>query len=253
MAAPMQVQPSTDSPAPSAVNGSSDAAAPNQTVYVHNLNEKMKLSDLKTNLYHLFSQHGSVLDIHARKTYKLRGQAWIIFNDVSSATKAVKEADGADFFGKKLNVSFAKAKSDVVSKADGSFVTRPKRKLESKGKGGGPNAKKRKIDVGDVKEEKHARSVPMTDVVVTPSYAPAAENLPNKILFVEGLPADATLQALTALYTPYTGFVEARIPSGRVGIAFVEFTDEYSASVARQATHHFRFSGNTTIRVSFSK
>jgi len=239
------------------VNGSPDAA-PNQTVYVHNLNEKMKLSDLKTNLYHLFSQHGSVLDIHARKTYKLRGQAWIIFDDVSSATKAVKEADGADFFGKKMNVSFAKAKSDVVSKADGSFVSRPKRKLESKGRSAGPSAKKRKIDVGgDGKDEKHGRAAPMaTDgsgggVVLAPSYA-AENNLPNKVLFVENLPADCTLQALTALYTPYTGFVEARIPSGRVGIAFVEFTDEYAANVARQATNQFRISGNTLIRVNFS-
>ncbi len=91
-----------------------------------------RCAELKKSLYHVFSQFGNILEVVAQKTYKLRGQAWIIFEDLSGATKALK-MEGFNFYGKPMKVGFAKAKSDVVSKADGSFVPRPKRKLDTKG------------------------------------------------------------------------------------------------------------------------
>lgn len=36
-------------------------AQPNSTLYVNNLNEKVKKEELKKSLYHLFSQFGPVL------------------------------------------------------------------------------------------------------------------------------------------------------------------------------------------------
>ncbi|KAH7864022.1 hypothetical protein Vadar_024727 [Vaccinium darrowii] len=42
----------------------------NQTIYIKNLNEKMKKEELKRSLYALFSQHGRILDIVALKTAK---------------------------------------------------------------------------------------------------------------------------------------------------------------------------------------
>ncbi|KAI8574071.1 hypothetical protein RHMOL_Rhmol01G0326100 [Rhododendron molle] len=59
---------------------------PNQTIYIKNLNEKVKKEELKRSLYALFSQYGRVLDIVALKTAKLRGQAWVVFSDVTAAT-----------------------------------------------------------------------------------------------------------------------------------------------------------------------
>jgi hypothetical protein len=38
-------------------------AAPNQTIYINNLNEKVKKAALKKSLYAVFSQFGSIMDV----------------------------------------------------------------------------------------------------------------------------------------------------------------------------------------------
>lgn len=59
------------------------ADEPNQTLYVNNINEKVKKDVLKKQLYMLFSQYGRVKQIVACKGIKLRGQVlsstYIIF------------------------------------------------------------------------------------------------------------------------------------------------------------------------------
>lgn len=47
-------------------------------------------ADLKKALYAVFGQFGRILDIVALKTFRLRGQAWIVFADVTSATNALR-------------------------------------------------------------------------------------------------------------------------------------------------------------------
>jgi RNA recognition motif-containing protein len=53
-------------------------AEPNQTIYVKNINEKVKKDVLKKQLYMLFSQYGRVKQIVACKGIKLRGQVKIL-------------------------------------------------------------------------------------------------------------------------------------------------------------------------------
>ena len=48
--------------------------APSQTLYVHNLNEKIKKDVVKKMLYMVFSQYGKVDQIVVCKGAKLRGQ-----------------------------------------------------------------------------------------------------------------------------------------------------------------------------------
>ncbi|KAF9596449.1 hypothetical protein IFM89_011278 [Coptis chinensis] len=59
---------------------------PNQTIYIKNLNEKVKKDELKRSLYALFSQYGRILDVVTLKTAKLRGQAWVVFSEVTTAS-----------------------------------------------------------------------------------------------------------------------------------------------------------------------
>ena len=47
-------------------------------------------ADLKKCMLTVFSQFGSILDVVALKTYRLRGQAWVVFADVASATEAIR-------------------------------------------------------------------------------------------------------------------------------------------------------------------
>lgn len=44
---------------------------PSHTIYVNNLNEKVKKDELKKSLYAIFSQFGTILDIVALKTLKV--------------------------------------------------------------------------------------------------------------------------------------------------------------------------------------
>lgn len=59
-------------------------------------------AELKKCLYCLFSQFGKIADVQCCKTNKLRGQAWLIFADVASATNALQCMNGFPFFEKKL-------------------------------------------------------------------------------------------------------------------------------------------------------
>lgn len=52
---------------------------PNQTIYVKNINEKVKKDVLKKQLYMLFSQYGRVKQIVACKGIKLRGQVFFVY------------------------------------------------------------------------------------------------------------------------------------------------------------------------------
>jgi RNA recognition motif-containing protein len=77
-------------------------AAPNQTLYISNLNDKLRKPDLRLSLYTLFSTYGVVLDVVALKTMKHRGQAFVAFRDVTSATQAMRAMDGVNIFGKEM-------------------------------------------------------------------------------------------------------------------------------------------------------
>lgn len=84
---------------------SKDTAPPlkqNQTLYCSNLNDHLQKSDLKQALYMLFSTHGTILDIVALKTPRMRGQAHVTFRDTSAAVQAMRALQGYDFFGKNM-------------------------------------------------------------------------------------------------------------------------------------------------------
>lgn len=75
---------------------------PNNTIYINNLNEKIKKEELKKSLYAIFSQFGQILDIIALKTLKMRGQAFVIFKEISSATNALRSMQGFPFYDKPM-------------------------------------------------------------------------------------------------------------------------------------------------------
>uniref|UniRef100_A0A8C7EXU5 RRM domain-containing protein n=1 Tax=Neovison vison TaxID=452646 RepID=A0A8C7EXU5_NEOVI len=73
---------------------------PNHTIYINNLNEKIKKDELKKSLYAIFSQFGQILDILVSRSLKMRGQAFVIFREVSSATNALRSMQGFPFYDK---------------------------------------------------------------------------------------------------------------------------------------------------------
>ena len=62
----------------------------------------MCVVELKKSLFAIFSQFGQILDIIARTTLKTRGQAFVIFKDVNSATNALRSMQGFPFYDKPM-------------------------------------------------------------------------------------------------------------------------------------------------------
>ena len=60
------------------------------------------LAELKKCLYAMFSQFGRIMDVVCLKTFKLRGQAWVVFTDAAAATNALRTMQGFPFFDKPL-------------------------------------------------------------------------------------------------------------------------------------------------------
>lgn len=58
--------------------------------------------ELKKSLYAIFSQFGPILDIVALKTLKMRGQAFVVFQDIASATNALRSMQGFPFYDKPM-------------------------------------------------------------------------------------------------------------------------------------------------------
>ena len=217
---------------------------PNPTVYVKNLNEKLTKTELKKNLYFLFSQFGNILDIHADKQ-KLRGQAWVIFESLAGATRALRELHEFAFFGKNMKLSYAKQKSTVIAQIDGTYVREEKPK-----KKGGDTAM---VDT-DAKPAEKSQPKPKKDTNAPASRSrndPDAE--PNKVLFVENLPEACSPMMLAILFQGYTGYKESRLVAGKPGIAFVEFTDPYLAGQAMESLQDFKMTPTNLIKISYAK
>jgi hypothetical protein len=58
--------------------------------------------ELKKSLFHVYGQFGKVMDVQAKKTLQTRGQAFVVFEDVAAATRAVRDMQGFNFYGKQM-------------------------------------------------------------------------------------------------------------------------------------------------------
>lgn len=125
----MDEAPPAAAAAPAAATGPESTA--NQTIYINNLNEKIKLdgiisddlssfflggirwvffydwiifwlTELKKSLHAVFSQFGKILEVLAFKTLKHKGQAWVVFDEVSSASNALRQMQGFPFYDKPM-------------------------------------------------------------------------------------------------------------------------------------------------------
>uniref|UniRef100_A0A8C9ATS8 U1 small nuclear ribonucleoprotein A n=1 Tax=Prolemur simus TaxID=1328070 RepID=A0A8C9ATS8_PROSS len=191
---------------------------PNHTIYINNLNEKIKKDELKKSLYAIFSQFGQILDILVSRSLKMRGQAFVIFKEVSSATNALRSMQGFPFYDKPMRIQYAKTDSDIIAKMKGTFVER------------------------DRKREKRK-----------PKSQETPTNPPNHILFLTNLPEETNELMLSMLFNQFPGFKEVRLVPGRHDIAFVEFDNEVQAGAARDALQGFKITQNNAMKISFAK
>ncbi|GBF94622.1 U2 small nuclear ribonucleoprotein B [Raphidocelis subcapitata] len=215
---------------------------PNQTIYVHNLYEKLNKQELKKCLHAMFSQFGRIVDVVALKTYRLRGQAWVVFADVGAATSALRSMQGFPFFEKPIRIEYARGKSDAVAKLEGTYK---------------PDKDRGRKNAAARESLKAKRTAPAPAAAGAPAHAraPAPDGAapPNKILFVQNLPEATTDAMLGMLFQQFPGFREVRMIEGRPGIAFVEFENEMQSGVAMSGLQGFKVTPTNAMAISFAK
>ncbi len=216
---------------------------------------------MKRVLHACFSQFGRILDVVVMSKFRLRGQAWVVFENVPAATLALQQLQGFPLYGKPMRIQYAREKSDVVSKSDGTFRPRDKQEVARL------NAEKRDrllgkrrrsemdVDGADGEGEGGVGEAGAADVPAALPAPPSVDEVvaPHRILFVQNLPEASTPEMITTLFEQFPGFQEARLVPAKPGIAFVEFGDAAQAGVALSGLHGFKITPEKAMHVTFGK
>jgi len=149
----------------------------------------------------------------------MRGQAFVIFKDIENAKNAKADLSGHVLYNKEMRIKFAKAKSDLVAKKEGTYEHKERMGYECV-----PITRKEKR-VDTLAKEGNSLSVINTKKVETQSQI-----VPHKTLFVEELPK-ITTDHLIQIFQQYPGFKEVRY-FAPMKVAFIEFEDEFQAGIA---------------------
>ncbi|KAI9163736.1 U1 small nuclear ribonucleoprotein [Paramyrothecium foliicola] len=236
---------------------------PVSTVYVQNLEERVKLDQLKDVLRTVFSEFGNVVDVVIKKNVKAKGQAFVVFDDPESAQKAIEETQGFELFDKPMKVAMARTRSDKTVELKGTEEDlenhkRHRQAEKDKRKALEAANEQRQLKrapgaVHDSRPNKTAKSSGLKSTSVANTAVIPDEYLPpNKILFLQNLPDDYSVEALTSIFGRFDGLREVRLVPGRRGIAFVEYDTEQGAITAKENTAGMSL-GDKTIKVTYQR
>ena len=207
----------------------------------------------------------------AKTNLRAKGQAFVVFDEVEAAERAINEIQGFELFEKPMVLDYAKTKSDASILQDGTeddFEAHKRKRLAEKGmcrsarflfdctylhnllsterrqaNEAAEAQKKLKRNAAINGAEPPARPIkasrgaglkssnPAAGAVVPEEYLP-----PNKILFLQNLPEDYDVEGLTSIFGRFEGFREVRLVPGRKGISFVEYETEAGAISAKEST-----------------
>ncbi|KAM0445832.1 hypothetical protein ACHAPV_006727 [Trichoderma viride] len=220
---------------------------PITTVYVQNLEERVKPEVLSEALKTIFSEFGNVIDIVAKRNLKAKGQAFIVFDQPSAAQNAIEEVEGFELFGKPLRVAMARMQSDKTVEINcnkDELETHKRHRQAEKDKRKALEAadeqRQLKRGAGAAAEARPSKSAKPSGLKSTSAPASAVvpdEYLPpNKILFIQNVPDEYDMDGLNAIFGRFDGFREIRLVPGRRGIAFVEYQNEQGAITAKENT-----------------
>ncbi|CAN8004607.1 unnamed protein product [Ixodes hexagonus] len=179
---------------------------PNHTIYINNLNEKVKKDELKKSLYAIFSQFGQILDIVALKTLKMRGQAFVVFKDLNSATNALRSMQGFPFYDKPMRIQYSKTDSDAVAKMKGTYVETQRKRPVADGEAAPKKSKKKKAPQHAANATAAVAGPQLQAQPMMMMMAPGAmmgtlpEQPPNQILFLTNLPEETNEMMLSMLF-----------------------------------------------------
>ncbi|KJZ71461.1 hypothetical protein HIM_09147 [Hirsutella minnesotensis 3608] len=220
---------------------------PISTVYVQNLEERVGLDALTEALKLLFSDFGTVIEVVAKKNLRARGQAFIVFDRPENAENAICEMQNFEIFGKPMKLAMSRTKSDKTVElncTNDELATHKRHRQAEKDKRKALEAadseRNAKRGVATGSESRSAKLIKpsglkstsaTTSAIIPDEYLP-----PNKIIFLQNIPEEYDIEALSAIFGRFDGFREVRLVPGRKGIAFVEYDAEQGAIAAKENT-----------------
>ncbi|KAJ2358094.1 hypothetical protein GGF43_001049 [Coemansia sp. RSA 2618] len=179
---------------------------PSKTLYIRNLNEKIKVPVLTKALQAVFETYGPILEIRARHSIQMRGQAFITYASLSDSVKAHDEVQGFLLFAKPMFIEYARTQSEASVVDEGGDLSA---------------FRAQRVEEREMRRERVAARV--------------VEEVPNKILFLQGLPRDVRAADIESVFAAYAGFVEVRWVAVKPDVAFVEFETDAHAGAAKLA------------------
>ena len=186
-----------------------------------------------------------VLEIITLRKDGLRGQAWVIMDDVQSATAALQAENGISFFGRELMIQYSKEVSDRISKRDGTYVSKSKRrKME-------PTTNHDTLENNPQPGFEHTHETDATTTTTTTIATILSSTPPSHILLTQDLPEDVSLDMLKILFHQYAGYKDVRLP--RPGLAFIEFESEPHATLALKALNGFQLTSSKSLQLDYGK
>ncbi|KAJ8508395.1 hypothetical protein ONZ45_g9322 [Pleurotus djamor] len=245
---------------------SSSSNQPNTTLYVNNLNEKINKEELRSQLYALFTTYGKVIDVVASKSQKMRGQAFLVFNDLAGATSAMRACEGLSFYDKPLHIDYAKTKSWATSKKeDPNFVPPIKRSREDEAHDGERQVKREKSDDSsddeemEIDEDDEDNGASKSNGATGGSAIPQAVQHPTPRLLCTNLPQEVTESVLSVLFQQYNGYKSCEVlPSPtpnadgqRVKFARAYFQSAELATAAQGALNGFSLKKGWAMSVAY--
>lgn len=250
--------------------------APNSTLYINNLNTKIHKTELKRSLYSLFSQFGQIIDLVASKRPDMRGQAFIVYKDVASASNALRNLQGYPFYDKPFKINFAKGKSKAVVEMEGGvFVASVKTKVKDGYKNDEfaeeeeeEEKEKEKEEKIVVKKVKESNSVSQSQNESKKRNAEENENEPeipskkqaldgkSKILLVKNIPSDTSIEMLKLMFSKHSGFIKVEFCEGEEQVnsrsAMVEFKTVEDASHVQITLNGFMIDSDNNLEIDFA-
>ena len=196
---------------------------------------------MKILLYQLFAQYGKVLEVNTKRQYRMRGQAFVVYENKEDGMNAMRLLQGFYFYGKPMvtstqRISYAKSKSDVIAKREGTFKPRSLEEQDDK-----------REEFFEKLRAKEARKHGKRAEVSTNGFQAS-----NHILFIENLTHDVTDDILLSLFSQYPGFTEVRLIREK-SVAFVEFMEAHQAAIALSGLNGFRATPSCPLSITYAK
>ena len=228
----------------------------NNTLYINNLNEKININELKHELLNLFLKFGKIFEIRISKSLKLKGQAFITFENINDSKKALSDLNGFEFFGKKLNINYAKQTSENYLVSIGKLKENKKKEKDIERK------KKRNEFYQKLNEENINQKNKMIEKYYNEIYNNNNndfnkiieennlndEDKLNKILFVE-FDKNVNENDLKKIFSECKGFLNINMFNNK---AFVEFDNIVNAQYAKIKLNNSKIN-NILLKISFAK